>query len=296
MNGSNSQQMQTQETMLTPAQIPALQEEIDIQIATAHRYPRNMEQFKAEALSMATIDEETAASCFYKLPRKKKDDATGQWVQGYIEGPGVRLAEIVGSCWRNLRYAARVVREESGCIVAQGMAHDLERNVAMTLEVKRRITYSDGRRYNEDMITLASNAACAIALRNVIFKVVPKAFIDVVYHAAKKKAVGDATTLADRRHRAIEYFAKMGVSEKRILKTIGRNSVTEIGLEELEILTGVRTAIREGDAKVDEIFPDFESQPKSEPYTNKTEALAAKIKQIREQKKKDNGNHEEEGL
>lgn len=294
MNGSNSQ-IQTQETALTPAQLPALHEEIDIQVATAHRYPRNMEQFKTEALSMATIDEDTAASCFYKLPRKKKDEATGQWVQAYIEGPGVRLAEIVGSCWRNLRYAARIVREENGCVVAQGMAHDLERNVAMTLEVKRRITYSDGRRYNEDLITLASNAACAIALRNVIFKVVPKAFIDVIYHAAKKKAVGDATTLADRRYRAIDYFAKLGVSEQRILQTLGKNSITDIGLEELEILTGVRTAIREGDAKIDEIFPELETQERKE-HSNKTEALAARIQRIREQKRNGNESVEPEAM
>jgi hypothetical protein len=45
--------------------------EIDIQITTARRFPRSIEQFQKKALSMATIDEETAASCFYVLPKRK---------------------------------------------------------------------------------------------------------------------------------------------------------------------------------------------------------------------------------
>lgn len=296
MNGSNAQELQVQEARIVPVNnTMGLHEEIDIQIATAHRYPRDIEQFRKEALSIAIADEDTAASCFYKLPRKKKDEATGEWIQTYIEGPGVRLAEIAGSCWRNLRYAARIVREEEGCVVAQGMAHDLERNVAMTLEVKRRITYSNGKKYNEDLITLASNAACAIALRNVIFKVVPKSLIDSIYLAAKQKAVGDSSTLAERRYRAIEYFAKMGISEQRILQTIGKKSISEIGLNELETLTGVRTAIKDGDAKIDEIFPGLESEPQNGNHANKTEALAEKVRRLQEKRKNGNGNGKGEG-
>jgi hypothetical protein len=97
MNGSNAQEMQVQEARIVPVNnTMGLHEEIDIQIATAHRYPRDIEQFRREALSIAIADEDTAASCFYKLPRKKKDEATGEWIQTYIEGPGVRLAEIFG--------------------------------------------------------------------------------------------------------------------------------------------------------------------------------------------------------
>ena len=56
--------------------------EIDIQIQTAKRFPRSISQFKKTALAMATIDEETAGSMFYKVPRSGKT----------IEGPSVRLA------------------------------------------------------------------------------------------------------------------------------------------------------------------------------------------------------------
>lgn len=241
--------------------------EIDVQIATAHRYPRSVSRFQKEALAMATVNEDTAASCFYALPRK---DKSGQMKN--IEGPSVRLAEIVGSSWGNIRYGARIVREEKDFIVAQGSAHDLEKNVAMTIEVKRRITDRNGRKYSSDMIAVTANAACSIALRNAIFKVVPKTFVDSIYAAAKKVAVGNASTLANRRLAALDYFRKMGVQPEQVLAVLEKEGVEDIDLNDLETLTGYRTAITDGDAKVDDVFPPLAGtiMPKRQSENGKT--------------------------
>ena len=115
----------------------------------------------------------------------------------------------------NLRYGSRIVGEDDKWVIAQGMAHDLETNVAMTIEVRQRITDKYGKRYLDDMVVVTANTACAIALRNAIFKVVPKTFVDSIYESAKRVAIGDATTLASRRQKALEYFQKMGVSLDR---------------------------------------------------------------------------------
>jgi len=108
--------------------------ETDIQIMTAKKYPRNIKKFRQDAMSMATQDAETAASCFYKLKRGHGEDTK------IIEGPSVRLAEIVANAWGNMRYGARIVNEGEKEVTAQGVAHDLEKNVASTIEVARRIT------------------------------------------------------------------------------------------------------------------------------------------------------------
>ena len=72
--------------------------EIDIQIATAHKFPRSLERFKKRAIEMATIDEETAESCIYSRPvGKEKNPQTGKWEMVFAEGLSVRLSEIVGS-------------------------------------------------------------------------------------------------------------------------------------------------------------------------------------------------------
>ena len=219
--------------------------ELDMQITTAHQFPRSIQRFRQEALSLATLDEETAASCFYKLVRDEKT----------IEGPGVRLAEIVGSAWGNIRYGARIMGEEGEFIVAQGIAHDLEKNVAATIEIRRRIVNRQGRRYSSDMIGVTANAACSIALRNAIFKVVPRAFVAGIYTAAKQVAIGDASTLVDRRQSALVYFLKLGVSEDRILAVLNKTGGDDIDLGDLELLMGIRTAISDGDTTIDAAFP-----------------------------------------
>ncbi|HCU25986.1 MAG TPA: hypothetical protein DF383_13290 [Deltaproteobacteria bacterium] len=242
--------------------------DVDIQIATAHRYPRSITRFKQTALAMATSDEDTAASCFYKLKRGDKE----------IEGPGVRLAEIVGSAWNNLRYGSRIVGEDEKWVIAQGMAHDLENNVAMTIEVRRRITDKYGKRYSDDMVAVTANAACAIALRNAIFKVVPKTFVDAIYESAKKVAIGDATTLVSRRQKALEYFQKLSVSLDRILAVLGKAGLEDINLKDLETLTGLKTAIKDGDTTIEAAFPAIASTSSSNSAASKTENLAENLK------------------
>ena len=78
--------------------------EVDIAIATAHKFPRSLKRFQSDATTMATVDLETAAACFYKLPRKNEDGSTKN-----IEGPSIRFAEIVASCYKNIRYGSRIV-------------------------------------------------------------------------------------------------------------------------------------------------------------------------------------------
>jgi len=237
--------------------------EIDIQIATAHQYPRSITQFRREALAMATMDVDTAESCFYKLPRGGK----------IIDGPGVRLAEIVGSAYGNMRYGARIVGEEGDFIVAQGIAHDLEKNVAATIEVRRRIVNKQGRRFDTDMIGVTANAACSIALRNAIFKVIPRSFVNSIYESAKQVAIGDASTLVERRTRALETLAKMGAMEDRVLAMLGKAGIEDIDLTDLELLTGLRTAIKDGDTTVDQAFPPLKAEKK---HTGSDKAIQPK--------------------
>ena len=45
--------------------------ELDVQISTAKAYPRSIAKFQKDALTFATVDEETAGSMFYVLPKRK---------------------------------------------------------------------------------------------------------------------------------------------------------------------------------------------------------------------------------
>lgn len=158
--------------------------EIDMQISTAHKYPRSIKRFRDESLAMVTLNEAVAQECIYSLPRDGKN----------IEGPSARFAEVIASAWGNSRAGARVVSDQGDFVTAQGVFHDLERNVAITYEVQRRIVDKNGRRFKPDMIGVTANAACSIALRNSILKGVPKAFWADMYEAARQTAIGDVQT------------------------------------------------------------------------------------------------------
>jgi len=219
--------------------------EIDVQIATAKRYPRELLACIDEAKDMATHDTDTAESCMYALPRGDKK----------LEGGSIRLAEIIVSVWGNMQTATRIIEIGENHVTAQGVCFDLQKNVNHRAEVRRKITDRNGRRYSEDMITVTCNAAAAIALRNAIFKVVPRAHWQKIYNAARDVAIGDTTTLQERRSKMLSFFSRVGVFEERILQSLGLQSVEEIGLEDLAKLVGTATQIREGNASVDELFP-----------------------------------------
>ena len=239
--------------------------EIDMQVATAHKYPRSIKRFRDESLQMVTLNQAVAESCIYALPRGGKT----------IEGPSARFAEVVASAWGNCRAGARVVSDSGDFITAQGVFHDLERNVAITYEVQRRITDSKGKRYNADMIGVTGNAASSIALRNAILKGVPKAFWDDMYQAARQTVMGDFKTLANRRADAMKAFVALGISEAQVLAKLEVSGIEDIGLEHLVVLRGLITAIKEGDTTPEQAFAaDSEAQatkPKTAP-TNYSQA------------------------
>jgi hypothetical protein len=220
--------------------------EIDMQIATAHKYPRTVKHFRDEVLALATLNEDVAAECSYALPRSDKT----------IIGPSARFAEIVCSAWGNCRAGARVVDERGGFVVAQGAFIDLQKNHAITYEVQRRITDKKGRRFNDDMIGVTANAACSIAIRNAILKGVPKALWFDLWERAREVAIGDATTLANRRANAIKKLAAYGVSEAQMLAKLGRVSLADVTPDDLGVILGILTRLKEGEITPEDAFAD----------------------------------------
>lgn len=226
--------------------------EVDIQIATAHRFPRNIEDCKQQIVTLACMDDDVAYNCFYHLERTDKN---GQKV--IIEGPSVRLAEIIATSWRNLRVAARVIGNDGKTITAQGVCHDLETNVAISVENKRSILTSKGYTYSEDMQVVVGNAAAAIALRNAVCKVVPQVLIKSCVQAIQSKALEHIkkTGVQETWHKWLGFMQQTyKLTEGQILEYLGRKSGAEITSQDLMRLSGVHNAIKEGSTTVEESF------------------------------------------
>lgn len=245
--------------------------EVDIQIATAKQYPRDLQRTLNQILTYATMDTETAEDCFYALRRGKGDDAS------VIEGISVRLAEIIAGAWGNLRVQSRIIGNDGRTITCQGICHDLETNLAVSVEVKRKITDRNGKTYSEDMQVVTGNAASAIAFRNAVLKVVPKAVTKKVINEIKQVALGKSIDLETRRQRMIQYFQTIGVTQSELFAYCGVKSAEQIDNEKVFELRGLVNAIKEGTTTVQETFKK---------NTAESAAIADKAHKEAESKKK----------
>jgi len=214
--------------------------EIDVQIATAHRFPRNARRAAETVIAVISKDKELAKTCIYSLPRSGKE----------ITGPSVHLARYLASEYGNLRVDAKITVEV--------VAHDLEKNYAIRTEVKRRITNKQGERFQDDMIVVTCNAALAIASRNAIMQVIPVTVVDQVYKAAQKAITGDLSSeqkLLQRRKEILDGFLNTyNVSEDEILSLLELETVNQIREPQLLTLIGLGQALKDGDTTVAEAF------------------------------------------
>lgn len=244
--------------------------QIDVQIATAHAYPRSMDRFKKRALEMVTLDEDTAASCIYRRPVGKKLNEKGQWVEEFAEGKSIRMAEIVGASYGNLRVGSILVELTPRYVKARGVAHDLESNFFAASEVIEATVDRKGNPYSERMRTVVAKACLAKARRDATFQVVPGALCKMLEDAARKTAIGTTATLGARRQKVLDWITKTGIEPRRVWAALGIGGADDIGLEQLETLTGLRTAITDGDLTADAAFPD--AAPTTAPAADKPTA------------------------
>lgn len=238
--------------------------EVDMQIATAKQYPRHLPTVLNQIATLATLDAETAEDCFYVLRRGGANGSNA------IEGLSVRMAEIIAGAWGNLRVQTRIIGNDGKTVTAQGICHDLETNVAVSVEVKRRITDKYGKTYSEDMQVVTGNAASAIAFRNAVLKVVPKAVTKRVIADVKQVAMGQALDLETSRQRMVDYFGKLGVTEELLLEYLELKKREEIDKERVFELRALANAIKEGTTTVQEAF--------MQPVEERRQAAAAKAK------------------
>jgi hypothetical protein len=252
--------------------------EIDCQIATAHKYPRSLEMYKKRAIAMATIDIETAESCLYARP------VGGGKV---AEGMSVRMAEIVGACYGNLRVGAIILEMNLTEVKARGVAHDLETNFASSSDIIESCLKADGKTpYDARMRVTVAKAAVAKARRDATFQVVPRALAKPIERAVRNLLADEKVqTFSQRRDGVVSWITeKLKIDPARVWALLSIKGPDDLQQEHLDLLSGLKTAIKDGDTSLDEAFPAlvtkkpiFAEKPKtsdSTPSNSSTEGSA----------------------
>jgi len=251
---------ETVEIIQEPQKLSLFQQEkaaIDIQVATARQFPRNIRRSVDNAIATVQLTEKVAETCMYSVPRGRGK---------VITGPSIHMAKIIAQTWGNLRMSNKVIDIDLKHVTSQAMCWDLEANIAIQTEVKRLIIGREGR-YSDDMITVTGNAANAISLRNAILAVIPEAVTERVYTAAIERITGklsDTNQLTAKRIELITGFRELyQVTEQEILYILGKTAVENITKEDIAVLIGIKGGLRDGDTTVDEAFKRKKVQEKN---------------------------------
>jgi hypothetical protein len=248
--------------------------EIDVAIATARRYPRNFERAEARMRAMVCKTPDVAADCFYVLPPRGGKR---------IEGPSIRLAEIVAINYGNIRVVTRPPIIGHDSVTVEWAAIDLESNYSTTGSVSTSILYSKkgdkaGQRYEPDQINTTCLATVAKARRNGVYAIVPGTLVKDLWYEARKFSVGGDRPIEAKREMAMAHFRKMGLDDARILAAVGKSAVEQLSDDDLADLRGLATAIKDGDTTIDKAFPPIGPAGKPMgPEDSKSEQLADKL-------------------
>lgn len=245
---------------------------IDTQVATAKRYPRDLMRVKNNSIAIACMDKETAESCRYAKPVAGKN----------VTGASVHLARIICQQYGNIRVQQRIKSIDAKSIVAEAVAFDMETNYAVCVEARRSIIGKNGQRYSESIIETNAMAILAIAERNAILKVIPKAITDSVYKEAFTCANGDLSDKAKlevAKNKAFETFkTSFGATEEQILKCLGIKTKEAITAEHIADLRGYLQALKDKEITPEELFKGNDIMTVSdEEKTKAAEKLAGSL-------------------
>lgn len=242
----------------------ATRSEINMQVEFARQNPRSITAVLKELEELITLNQAIAEESFYTLKRKDKEGNVK-----LIQGPSIRFAEVLCYCWGHVRWQKQIADVDAEWVTGEGVFMDLQRNILGRVRTKRRITDKNNRRYNADMIQTTGNAASSVAYRNAVTGSVPQALWKDILEKAKVVAIGGTASIGEKRTKALEYGAKIGVSPESIFETLGVQGINDIGVDELIALRGLFNSLKDGETTIEEAFGD--------PHEKELDALFEKL-------------------
>lgn len=251
MSNTNQDSSESGELTIIPEAVLQMNKaETENAVELAKRFPREVAKIKAKFLEYAACDQETAASMFYAKPVDNKGTLA--------TGPSIRMAEIAANTYQNIKYGSRIIDISKKWVTVQGVAIDLENNLSYTAEIKRSIwsEKNGGYRYSQNLIETTIKAACAFAVRDAIFKVVPLGIFSTEIKEIKRIGAGSKSgvPILDRIKKALVWFKQKGVEEVKVLEKLAVKSIEEISEEHLAELNGIKIAIDTNESTIEEIF------------------------------------------
>ncbi|GAK09604.1 hypothetical protein [Geomicrobium sp. JCM 19038] len=282
MNGLTQSYDQAPHSMQQPMQGGALaqasssreMEEVKGQIFMAKQFPRNI--FQSEQRILDNCKRESLARvAVYSYPRGGTK----------VEGPSIRMAEVLAQNWGNLAYGIKELEQREGESVAMAYAWDLETNVRQekvftvkhSMKAKGKLKKLEDPR---DIYELVANNG-ARRVRACVLGVIPGDIVDKAVEQCKLTMTGQGDKpLKERINAALKAFKdNHRVTQDMIEARIGYNAdaFTEYDLMDL---IQIFNSLKDGMSKPEDWFSKETQTEKEQPKTDLTkgfeEAEAAK--------------------
>lgn len=218
-NGVQSQQTMDQQSVLAQSSASREMEEVKGAIFLAKQFPRNYfesEKRIQDACKRPSLA--TTATYAYKRGSSK------------VEGPSIRLAEVLAQNWGNLSYGIQELEQRDGESVAKAYCWDLETNVRQ--EKIFTVKHVRSARGNLTKLTdprdiyerVASDGARR--LRACILGVIPGDVVEMAVEQCRLTLAGQSEKpLKDRISGALSHFKEnYGVTQEMIEEHFGYNA------------------------------------------------------------------------
>lgn len=223
-------------------------EEVKGQIFMARQFPRNVFQSEQRILD-ACKRPSLAQTAMYSYPRGG----------ARVEGPSIRLAEVLAQNWGNLAFGIKELEQRPGESVAMAYAWDLETNVREekvftvphTRKARGQIKKLDDPR---DIYELVANNG-ARRLRACILGIIPGDIVEKAVEECNKTLTGNnKEPLKDRVNKSLQIFKeKYQVTQEQIEERFGYNTDAFTERDLLE-LGKIYNSLKDGMSKVDDWF------------------------------------------
>lgn len=248
-------QQNQQTTVLGQVTASREMEEVKGQIFMARQFPRNVFQSEQRILDNCKRPA-LAQAAVYRYPRGGTS----------VEGPSIRLAEVLAQNWGNLSFGIKELEQKNGESVAMAYAWDLETNVR-----QEKVFYVPHIRYTRNGTTkltdprdiyemVANNGARR--LRACILGIIPGDIVDRAVEECNKTLSGaNKSPLKERLARALEGFKERHrVTQEQIEKRFGYN-IEAFTERDLIDLVQIFNSLKDGMSNIDDWF-DKDSKKK----------------------------------
>jgi len=223
-------------------------EEVKGQIFMAKQFPRNV--FDAEKRILDNCKRPALAEqAVYSYPRGGSK----------VEGPSIRLAEVLAQNWGNLSFGVKELEQRNGESVAMAYAWDLETNVRQekiftvphSRKAKGKIQKLDDPR---DIYELVANQG-ARRVRACVLSIIPGDIVDKAVEECNRTMQGNNTKpFKERLNAALSMFKeKHRVTQEQIESRFGYN-VSAFTERDLNDLGKIYNSIKDGMSKVEDWF------------------------------------------